>query len=119
MNLKRLAKKMILGGPIHGHIMDAIEKTQKNGKPFLKNLDASLKETVTEDMPGTSHVFNAGRYEGKKEGTVEQAIRDEETMQELNNAHSQEKEKWEETIRRKDDIIKEQGDMLDELSEED
>ena len=110
---------MLLGGPIPGHFMDAIDKTRKNGKPFRKNLEASFKETVTEDLPGTSHIYNAGRFDGKKEGTVEQAMRDEEKMQELNDAHSQEKEEWEETIRRKDDIIKEQGDMLDELSEED
>lgn len=110
---------MFLGGPIPGHIMDAIDKTRKNKKSFRKNLEASVKETFTEDLPGTSHIYNAGKFDGKKEGTVEQAMRDEKKMQELKDTHSQEKEEWEETVRRKDDIIKEQGEMLDELSEED
>ena len=45
---------MILGGPIAGHIQDAIGKTAENGGSFLKNLQESVKETITEDMPGTS-----------------------------------------------------------------
>ena len=118
MNLKRLAKKTLLFGPIPGHILDALEKSRKNKKKFLTSLEASLKETITEDMPGTSHIYDAGRYEGKKEGTVEQAKRDEEKMQEIIDDHSQERERWKTSMRKKDDIIKEQGDLLDELSEE-
>ena len=116
MNLKRLAKKMFLGGPVPGHIIDAVGKNWKNGKPFLKNFKSSVKETINEDMPGTSHIYNAGRYDGKKEGTVEQAKRDEKKMRKLKNTHSQEKQKWVERIKTKDEIIKEQGEMLDELS---
>ena len=118
MNLKRLAKKMILGGPIAGHIQDAIEKTAENGGSFLKNLQESVKETITEDMPGTSHIYESGRYEGRKQGTVEQAQRDAVKTRKLNQAHAQEREKWREIDKKKDDVIKRQNGMIDELSGE-
>ena len=118
MNLKRLAKKMLLGGPIAGHIQDAIDKTRENGESFLENLQKSVKETMTEDMPGTSHIYESGRYEGRKQGTVEQAQRDAVKTRKLNQAHAQEREKWREIDKKKDDVIKRQSGMIDELSGE-
>lgn len=79
MGLKRLIKKVSFGGGslIHGHICDAIEKKNRTGKAFKECLKESIKETFSEDLPGASHLYQMGKTEGKVEGTVEQAARDE------------------------------------------
>lgn len=66
-----------LGGMIEGHIIDAIQKKKETGKSFRECLSESVKETITEDMPGTSHIYQMGKTDGRKQGTVEQAHRDE------------------------------------------
>lgn len=83
MGFKRLIKKGLLGGGsmIEGHIFDAIQKKIETGKSFRECLKESVKETVTEDMPVTSHIYQMGKTDGRKQGTIEQAKRDEKKMQ--------------------------------------
>ena len=69
MGFKRLIKKGLLGGAggmIEGHIFDAIQKKKETDKSFRECLSESVKETFTEDMPGTSHVYQMGKTDGRK-----------------------------------------------------
>ena len=73
MGFKRLIKKGLLGGAgsmIEGHIFDAIQKKKETGKSFRECLSESVKETFTEDLPGTSHVYQMGKTDGRKQGTA-------------------------------------------------
>ena len=115
MGLKRLIKKGLLGGAgglIEGHIFDALQKKKKTGKPFRKCLEESVKETFTEDFPGTSHIYQIGKSDGKKEGTIEQAKRDEAKMQKIHKEHEYEREKWKEIDKKKDELIDELENSL-------
>jgi hypothetical protein len=91
MGLKRLGKKTILGGGsfIAGHIQDALKKKEITGKSFRECLEDSIKETFTEDLPGTSHVYNIGKKDGKIVGTIEQAARDVKKAKEIEKKHKE------------------------------
>jgi hypothetical protein len=115
MGLKRLFKKGLLGGAgslIEGHIFDALQKKKETGKPFRQCLEESVKETFTEDMPGTSHVYQMGKTDGRKQGTIEQAERDEAKMQEMHEEHEREREQWKKSDKEKDNLIDELGNKL-------
>lgn len=106
MGFKRLVKKNLLGGGIiQGHIFDAIQKKRETGKSFRDCLEQSVKETFTEDMPGTSHLYNLGRKDGRVQGTVEQAARDKKKMQKQHEQHEKDRKKWNEIDKQKDDLI--------------
>ena len=111
MGFKRLIKKGLLGGGgsmIEGHILDAIQKKKVTGKSFKECLNESVKETFTEDMPGTRHVYQMGKNDGRKQGTIEQAKRDEKKMQKMQEDHERDRQEWKQ-------IDKEKDDLLDEL----
>ncbi|MBR5943721.1 MAG: hypothetical protein IKZ94_02100 [Lachnospiraceae bacterium] len=108
MGLKRLIKKGILGGGgqlIEGHIKDAIKKNKETGKPFRDCLEESVKETFTEDLPGTSHIYKMGEIDGRVKGTTEQANRDEKKIQELKGVHERDRAEWKQTDELKDKLI--------------
>ena len=108
MGIKRLIRKGLLGGAggiIEGHIYDAIQKKTETGKTFKECLAESVKETVGEDLPGTSHVYQMGKTDGRKQGAVEQAKLDEEKMQKMRVDHDRDRNKWKEIDKEKDDII--------------
>ena len=105
MGFDRFLKKTLIGGPIWGHINDALDKQKKTGKTFKKCLEDSVKETVTEDLPGTSHIYQMGKSEGRKQGTVEQARRDERKMKDLKQKHDSDRYRWAENDQKKDKLI--------------
>ena len=107
MGFKRLIKKGMLGGGnmITGHILDAIQKKKETGKSFRECLNESVKETFTEDMPGTSHVYQMGKNDGRKQGTVEQAKRDEKKMQKMQEDHELDRQEWKRIDKEKDELI--------------
>jgi len=107
MGIKRLFKKNLLGGGdiVRGHIVDAIKKKRETGKTFRECLGESVKETITEDLPGTSHIYQSGHKDGKKEGTNEQAERDKKKMEEMNKNHEKDRSKWEKEKREYDDLL--------------
>ena len=109
MGLKRLLKKAFSGGGsmIRGHIIDAIQKKIETGKSFRECLDQSVKETFTEDLPGTSYVYQMGHKDGKIEGTIEQAARDEKKMQDIHDKHEKDKEEWCRIDKEKDELLDE------------
>lgn len=114
MGLKRLFKKFVLGGNIiNGHIYDAIDKKRKTGRSFKDCLEESVKETFTEDMPGTSHIYQVGKKDGRVQGTVEQAKRDEKKMQKLHEKHEQDRQEWEKIDKEKDILIDDLSKDLD------
>ena len=84
------------GGMFTGHVVDALKKKNDTGKPFMDCLKESIGETIKEDMPGTSHLYQAGKCDGKIEGTGEQAQRDERKFQEIHNGHELDRKKWNE-----------------------
>ena len=108
MSIKRLVKKGILGGGeglITGHIFDAIQKKEETGKSFRECLKDSVKETITEDLPGTSHVYQMGKKDGRIQGTTEQAKRDEKKIREQHERHECDRQEWEKTDKEKDQLI--------------
>ena len=108
MGFKRLIKKGLLGGGIiEGHILDAIQKKKETGKSFRECLSESVKETVTEDMPGTSHIYQLGKNDGRKLGTVEQAKRDEKKMQQMREEHERDRQEWKKIDKKKDELLDE------------
>ena len=107
MSLKRLLMKtggLSIPGAITGHLYDAAKKKKESGKSYRECLKESVKETVCEDMPGTSHIYKAGHKDGKLEGTCEQAQRDERKMESMRNAHETDRKRWE-TIDKEKDIL--------------
>lgn len=107
MGFKRFIDKVLINGPIFGHIKDAIKKKNETGKSFNECLSESVKETFTEDMPGTSHVYQMGKTDGRKQGTVEQAKRDEKKMRQMRKDHERDRQKWERIDKEKDELLDE------------
>ena len=109
MGFKRLIKKGMLGGGnmITDHILDAIQKKKETGKSFRECLNESVKETFTEDMPGTSHIYQMGKTDGRKQGTIEQAKRDEKKMQKMQEDHERDRQEWERIDKEKDELLDE------------
>ena len=108
MSLKRLISKGALAGVpgfAAGHLVDAFFKKQETGKDFTDCLKESVKETLTEDLPGTSHLYQSGRQEGKREGIVEQSKRDERKFAELHNRHEEDRRQWKKIDKKKDKLI--------------
>lgn len=113
MGFKRLLKKTLLGGNmIQGHITDALIKQRETGKSFRDCLTQSVKETVTEDLPGTSHLYGLGKKDGRVQGTIEQATRDKKKMQKQHEQHEIDRKKWKEIDKQKDELI---DDLCSEL----
>ncbi len=108
MGIKRLLKKTFIGGGmLEGHIMDALQKHTKTGKPFMDCLEQSVRETITEDLPGTSYIYDMGKADGRAQGTVEQAARDEEKMKQMHETHEEERKHWMEMDHKKDELLDE------------
>lgn len=114
MGFKRLIKKGLLGGGsmIEGHIFDAILKKKETGKSFRECLSESVKETFTEDMPGISHIYQMGKTDGRKLGTIEQAKRDEKKIQKMQEDHERDRQEWERIDKEKDELIDEKEKNL-------
>ena len=115
MGFKRLLKKGLLGGAgsmIEGHIFDAIQKKKETGKSFRECLSESVKETFTEDFPGTSHVYQMGKTDGRKQGTAEQAKRDETKMKQMREDHERDRKRWNEEKQAYVDLLDETENKL-------
>lgn len=63
MGFKRFLKKALIPGYYE---FDIIQKVRENG--VLDGIKEKMKEDYLEDTPVVSHIYNAGKYEGKKEG---------------------------------------------------
>jgi transcriptional regulator of heat shock response len=110
MGFKRLIKKELLGGAgcmIEGHIRDAIQKKKETGKSFRECLSESVKETFTEDLPGTSHVYQKGKTNGRKQVTAEQAKRDETKIRQMCEDHERDRQEWKKIDKEKDELLEE------------
>ena len=107
MGFKRFFKKTVLKGPIYGHYEDAIVKQVKTGRKFSECLSESVKETIQEDMPGTSHIYQQGKKDGRVQGTIEQAKRDEKKFIELAEQFDCDRRKWEAEKKKYEDLLDE------------
>ncbi|EOU1892329.1 hypothetical protein [Clostridium perfringens] len=63
MGFKRFLKKSLIPGY---ELKSIVENVVTFG--VVDGLKEEFKETYLEDMPGINHVYNAGKYDGKKEG---------------------------------------------------
>ena len=63
MGFKRFLKKSLIPGY---ELKSIVENVVTFG--VVDGLKEEFKETYLEDMPGISHVYNAGKHDGKKEG---------------------------------------------------
>lgn len=66
MGFTRFLKKALIPGY---NTFDMIQKVAENG--VVDGIKEKIKEDYLEDMPVTSHIYNSGKYEGKKEGYVQ------------------------------------------------
>lgn len=107
MALKRLFKKTLFGGGnlIEGHIADALLKKKETGRSFKDCLKESINETFQEDLPGTSHIYQAGKAKGVKEGISRQARLDEEKFRQQAQAHDEDRDKWNEQKQAYEDLL--------------
>lgn len=107
MALKRLFKKSVFGGGslINGHIYDALDKKRKSGKPFKECLRESINETIQEDMPITSHIYQQGKHDGKIDGIAEQAQRDEKKIKDIHDEHQKDREEWRKQKKGYEDLL--------------
>lgn len=113
MGFGRFLRKTLLSGNIvTGHIVDAKLKKALTGRSFTECLKESVKETFTEDAPGLSHLYQAGKTEGRVQGTIEQAHRDERKMNQLRAEHNADRRRWKEIDNEKDQLIDELGSQL-------
>ena len=108
MGIKRFLKKNFIGGGmVQGHIIDALQKKKETGKSFRECLEQSVKETFTEDLPGTSHIYDMGKKDGRVQGTVEQAERDKRKMKQMHEEHEKDRMHWQEIDNKKDKLLDE------------
>lgn len=106
MGFKRLMKKTCFGqAPVVGHVLDAVKKQNNTGRKFSECLSESVKETIQEDMPGTSHIYQQGKKDGRVQGTIEQARRDEKKFKEQAERHDSDRRKWESQKRKYEEIL--------------
>ena len=115
MGFKRLIKKGLLGGAggmIEGHILDAIQKKKETGKSFRECLSESVKETINEDMPGTSHIYQMGKTDGRKQGTIEQSKHYEKIIQKKCEDHENDRKQWNEEKQAYEDLLNETENKL-------
>lgn len=110
MNIKRAAKKLLLPNKI-GWIADVRKIHKETGKSLVDSSIQSVKELFTEDLPGTSHIYDAGKFNGEKEGRARQAEVDAEKMSEMNKA-------YEKNLSEKNKIITDQNKLIDDLGKE-
>lgn len=118
MGFIRLIKKGLLGGAggmIEGHILDAIQKKKETGKSFRECLSESVKETINEDMPGTSHIYQMGKTDGRKQGTIEQSKHYEKIIQKKCEDHENDRHKWKIIDKKKDELLDEMEKTLTHL----
>ncbi len=54
-----------------------------------------------------------GKKDGKIQGTIEQAERDELKMQEMHDEHERDRAEWKQIDKEKDDLIDEMSELLD------
>lgn len=66
MGFKRFLKKTLIPGY---NTIDIIQKVSENG--IVDGIKEKMKEDYLEDMPGVSHVYNIGKYDGKKDGYIQ------------------------------------------------
>ena len=107
MSIKQLIIKTLKGGgsPILGHTVDAIERMNKTGNSFMDSLKKSVTETITEDMPISSDLYQWGKRDGRVQGTVEQAKRDEKKFNDLHAKHESDRKRWPYTDKEQHDLI--------------
>ena len=56
-------------------------------------------------ITGTSHIYQMGKNDGRKQGTVEQAKRDEKKMQKMQEDHELDRQEWKRIDKEKDELI--------------
>ena len=97
---------------------DQIAELEKNGTLTVVVegesclIERNDVEIISEDMPGTSHIYQMGKTDGRKQGTVEQAKRDEKIMQKKCEDHERERHEWEKIDKEKDELLDEMGKNL-------
>ena len=109
MGFGRFIKKTVLGR-LTGGLSDAYEiydRHKKTGKSLTDSAKDYVKEFYTEDVPGTSHIYQWGRKDGRIQGTAEQAQRDEEKMRKLHEEHEQDREEWNKQRQEYEDTLNE------------
>ena len=94
-----------------------IRKARTNHENVFKTIFKDLKETVCEDAPITSHIYKAGEHDGQKKGRAEQAETDSKKFDEMNAKYQEDANRWRESDQAKDDFIRRQQQHINEQDE--
>ncbi|MCC3865652.1 hypothetical protein K0040_15420 [Terrisporobacter petrolearius] len=120
MGVKRFLKKSLIPG--YG-LKSIVENVATFG--VVEGLKEEFKETYLEDMPGVSHVYNAGKHEGKKEGYVQASyeyekklLKQAEEFINQQNAFNQQRDEYEQLINEYEIYIEEMSAKQSLTSEE-
>lgn len=93
---------------------DMIDKVQTYG--LVDGIKEKIREDFLEDTPVTSHIYNAGKHEGKKDGYIKASREYEEKLLAQANAFLSQKEIFESQKQEYEQLLEEYEDYIDEMN---
>lgn len=111
VGFKRFMKKSFV--PFY-NTKDMVDKIQTYG--FIDGIKEKMREDFLEDTPGISHIYNAGRYDGKIEGYVKASHEYEQKL--LNQAETflNQKEIFQDQKQQYEDLLQEYEAYIEKMS---
>jgi hypothetical protein len=114
MGFKRFLMKSLIPGYTQ---FDMIRKIAENG--VVDGIKEELKESYLEDMPIISHIYNAGKYEGKKEGYAQASFEYEKKLLEQGEEFLKQKRSFENQKAEYEELINTYEKYIDEMIQKD
>lgn len=111
MGFKRFVKKSFV--PFY-NTRDMIDKVQTYG--FIEGIKEKLREDFLEDTPGISHIYNAGRYDGKIDGYVKASREYEQKLLDQAADFLNQKEVFEDQKQQYEHLLQAYEAYIDEMS---
>lgn len=114
MGFKRFMKKKIV--PFY-NVRDMIDKVQTHG--LVNGIKEKMREDYLEDAPIISHIYNAGKHEGKKDGYIMASTEYEKKMFTQANAFLKQKEIFESQKQEYEQLLQEYENYIEEMNAKD
>ncbi|PFM38952.1 hypothetical protein [Bacillus cereus] len=111
MGFKRFMKKNLI--PFY-NTRDMIDKVQTYG--FVDGIKEKMREDFLEDTPISSHIYNAGKHEGKKDGYKKASIEYEKKLLAQANAFLNQKEIFESQKQEYEQLLQEYENYIEEMN---
>ncbi|MGG0741306.1 hypothetical protein [Niallia taxi] len=114
MGFKRFMKKGIV--PFY-NARDMIDKVQTHG--FVDGIKEKIREDFLEDAPIISHIYNAGKHEGKKDGYRMASTVYEKKMFAQANSFLKQKEIFESQKKEYEQLLQDYENYIEEMNAKD